>query len=141
MDESMYRDVKARYQRHYKAFERYRAATKMNSISDEDAKKWRVPPAPSNEEVGQMEQYEFEHKNKGEGGTYAGYMSKDMTRITTWMGDTLADVQWKGAEYRGNMGNRAVNFRAKGIDGKLYSGTYYKSSGDYVRMKRIKGGR
>lgn len=60
-------------------------------------------------------------------------------RLTTWMGDTLAYVTWWGAEYTspafGPFPSRRTNFRARGIDGREWYGTYYKSSGDYVRMR------
>lgn len=58
--------------------------------------------------------------------------------IRNWMGAKLADVTWQGRPYNtpgfGRSSER-VNFRAKGIDGRMWSGTYYKSSGDYVRMR------
>jgi len=69
---------------------------------------------------------------------YFAYLSKDR-RITTWMGDTLATVTWMGAEYRcpgfGGFPSVRQNFTARGIDGRAWYGTFYKSSGDYVRMR------
>lgn len=65
--------------------------------------------------------------------------------ITTWMGDLLATVTWEGAPYQcpafGGWPTTRVNFRAKGIDGREWCGTYYKSSGDYVRMRPMGGSR
>lgn len=61
--------------------------------------------------------------------------------IATWMGDTLATVTWTGAKYKcpayGHASER-INFRAIGIDGRNYSGTYFYSSGNYVRMRVVK---
>lgn len=54
--------------------------------------------------------------------------------ITTWMGDKLADVTWRGSVYNSAWFSRRVNFRAKGIDGRMWHGIYYLSSGNYVRM-------
>lgn len=62
--------------------------------------------------------------------------------VTTWIGDGLADVTWQGVPFKvwGTFGQPSirVNFRALAISGHAYSGTYYKSSGDYCRMRRIK---
>ena len=60
--------------------------------------------------------------------------------IRTWMGGILARITWTGNEYSCPFGSRRINFGARGIDGRTYSGTYYKSSGDYVRMRVVKGG-
>jgi hypothetical protein len=66
-------------------------------------------------------------------------------KITTWMGDTLATVTWVGREYHppafGSFPSTRINFRAKGIDGRTWAGTYYKSSGSYVRMRPVKAQR
>lgn len=58
--------------------------------------------------------------------------------ITTWMGDKLATVIDRGGVWTSNMGDRRQSFRAKGINGATYSGTAYLSSGDYVRMRKVK---
>ena len=62
--------------------------------------------------------------------------------IQTWIGEVLARVTWQGRAYSTwGFGSRStrVNFRARGIDGREWFGTYYKSSGDYVRMRVVKG--
>lgn len=60
------------------------------------------------------------------------------TRITTAVGDLLATVTELRPEYRccTPFGNPSVrqNFLAWGIDSRAWSGTYFKSSGEYVRM-------
>lgn len=63
-------------------------------------------------------------------------------RVTTWTGDTLALIVWKGARYRcpafGGFGSERQNFRAQDpVTGALWSGTYYCSSGNYCRLRRI----
>lgn len=71
-----------------------------------------------------------------------GPVSHRIAEICTWMGDVLATVTWKGAEYSspafGGFPSKRINFRARGIDGRMWAGTYYKSSGDYVRMRVVK---
>lgn len=58
-------------------------------------------------------------------------------RITTWTGDLLANVTWTGDCYRSGFGDRRQNFRAKAINGAIYSGTAYLDAGDYVRMRKV----
>jgi len=70
-------------------------------------------------------------------------MRLPIATITTWMGDLLARVTWNGHPYRcsafGGFPSVRVNFRASGIDGREWYGTYYKSSGSYVHMSPLKG--
>ena len=71
------------------------------------------------------------------------YMSSDKERVTTWVGDALARITWLGAEYKCpafGWPSTRQNFRARGIDGRDWYGTYYVSSGDYVRMHACKEG-
>jgi len=75
-------------------------------------------------------------------GKYFAYMSGDHKRITTWTGDKLADVTFYGQPYKVpafGWPSTRVNFRAKGIDGRNWAGTYFESSGSYVRMSPVKG--
>lgn len=59
-------------------------------------------------------------------------------RITTWTGDDLARVTWKGDVYRSNFGDRRQAFRALAVNGCTYSGVTYLDAGDYVRMRKVK---
>ncbi len=75
-------------------------------------------------------------------GYFAYWRERDGQRsIGTWAGDQLARVTWASQPYRvpafGHRSTR-VNFRAVGIDGREYAGTYYSSSGSYVRMRAVK---
>lgn len=81
---------------------------------------------------------------EGQEESYFAYLSAASmhTKITTWMGDELARVVWRGQEYTSpayGMPSKRQNFRALGIDGRLWSGTYFCSSGTYVRMKPMVG--
>lgn len=58
--------------------------------------------------------------------------------ITTWTGDTLANVAEAFDPWRSNLGDVRQNFRAKAINGATYSGIAYLDSGDYVRMRKVK---
>lgn len=60
--------------------------------------------------------------------------------IRTFMGTVLARVVWQGRKYKvGAFGrpSERINFRARGEDDSCWSGTFYVSSGDYVRMRRV----
>lgn len=62
--------------------------------------------------------------------------------VTTWMGDVLGHVIWKGDEFTsggfGGTQNKRQNIRVEMLDGSRYSGTYYKSNGTYARIRRLK---
>jgi hypothetical protein len=63
--------------------------------------------------------------------------------LTTWPGDLLAEVTWQGRPYKcpalyGSTSTR-VNLRARDpVTGAEWAGTHYESSGDYVRLRRVR---
>ena len=57
---------------------------------------------------------------------------------TTWTGEKLGDVQF-GRTFRSSFGDTRVSIRVYAINGKTYAGTFYKSAGDYARVKMCKG--
>jgi hypothetical protein len=57
---------------------------------------------------------------------------------TTWMGHKLGDV-FLGRPFKSNMGDVRVPITVRGINGVTYVGTYYKSAGDYARIRRKRG--
>ena len=71
---------------------------------------------------------------------YFLYVSETTKLATTWTGEKLGDVTF-GRAYQGNFGwrNERVPVRIKAINGCEYYGTYYKSAGDYARIRRVKG--
>ena len=56
---------------------------------------------------------------------------------TTWTGDRLGTV-FMGREYRDSFGGRRVPVTIRAINGRVYHGTYFKSAGDYARVKLAK---
>ena len=119
-----------------KTFELYRKKTGRNWSDKEAEKKYNISKSLSNDKKSAVEVYEFK-KDKSKK-PYFAYMKKDKKEITTWTGQKLGDVTYLGNEYSGGMGSRRQNFRMKGIDGREWSGTFYVSSGDYVRIKPVK---
>jgi len=117
-----------------------------------------VPPdqQATNEQRGAVEQYEFRHRIGDTGGAYFCYAQpqgigfhwsrryqqlRGGDLLTCWTGRELARVTWAGNPYRcPAIGGSSVrqNFRARGIDGRDWAGTYYTSSGDYCRMRPTK---
>jgi hypothetical protein len=105
-----------------------------------DSTKYPDDPA-TNDDRTIVEVYSFQYLDAGKKNGYFAYWQGGA--ITTWTGVKLGTVLSTGREYRvptrGVLPSVRVPFRARGIDDQLYSGTFYKSSGDYVRMRRIKG--
>jgi hypothetical protein len=56
---------------------------------------------------------------------------------TTWTGEKLGDVQF-GTTFRSSFGDTRVSIRVYAVNGRTYAGTYYKSAGDYARVKLVK---
>lgn len=126
------------------------ASGKLVSASSMDAATSDAAPADAritNEERSALEVFEFMRDRPQR---YSAYWRNHEPRvmcggpvITTWAGDTLATVTRIGPAYTvyglHGVASTRVSFRAQGINGVMYAGTYYKSSGDYVRMRAIKG--
>lgn len=95
--------------------------------------------APTNEERSALEVYDFVNDPPD---SYFLYIREcKLTRwdgeATTWAGDRLGWVCF-GSEYRSNMGDIRVPVTIKAINGKTYHGTFYKSAGDYARIRAAK---
>ncbi|MDX3966145.1 MAG: hypothetical protein QHD01_06035 [Bradyrhizobium sp.] len=88
----------------------------------------------TNEERSALEIFEF-LRDKPE--RYFLYISRDKGLATTWTGDELGRVTF-GCTYRDNFGGERVAITVHAISGDTYHGTYYKSSGDYARVKKAK---
>lgn len=134
--------------------EQYEALVKLNAAFEKwrgDRQSWKEVPAEvniTNEQRAQIEVYEFVHhppekyflycsfkREKGQLNEATHYGASG-TAIT-WTGEKLGDVQC-GRTWRGNMGDTRVSIRVYAINGKVYAGTYYKSSGNYARVKVVK---
>lgn len=67
---------------------------------------------------------------------YFLYINEKTKSATTWTGDALGTVTF-GHEYMAVFGDKRQSVRIKAINGKTYSGTYYKSAGNYARVKTV----
>jgi hypothetical protein len=70
---------------------------------------------------------------------YFLYINSEKQAATTWTGELLGHVTF-GREYGDNFGGRRVPVLIRAINGKQYHGTYYKSSGDFARIRQSKRG-
>jgi hypothetical protein len=73
---------------------------------------------------------------------YFAYVKADLSgmrqhKLTTWTGDFLGDLEM-GHPWRDNLGSVRVPVRVRAINGRTYYGTYFKSAGDYCRLKVCK---
>ncbi|NYG46379.1 hypothetical protein GGD67_003850 [Bradyrhizobium sp. IAR9] len=87
---------------------------------------------PSNEERSALEVFEF---SRDKPDRYFLYISRDKAMATTWTGEELGRVTF-GRTYRDNFGGERVAITVQAVSGDTYHGTYYKSSGDYARVKK-----
>ncbi len=55
--------------------------------------------------------------------------------VTTWMGDVLGKVTGWGATWTDNFGSERRTLYVHGTNGVDYRGTYFKSAGDYARIR------
>lgn len=94
-------------------------------------------PDVTNEERSALEVFEFV-SNPPE--KYFLYIDEKNHTATTWTGETLGQVTF-GCEYRDNFNGRRVPVTVRAVNGKTYHGTYYKSSGNYARIRAKKGAR
>jgi hypothetical protein len=70
---------------------------------------------------------------------YFLYINEEKRTATTWTGDYLGTVIF-GDTYNGGFGwhSKRQSITVNAINGKRYHGTYYKSSGNYARIKQYK---
>jgi hypothetical protein len=93
-----------------------------------------IRSAPTNEERSAVEVYEFCTDPPKQ---YFLYINCTKKEATTWMSDKLGNVRF-GTSYKDNFGGQRVPITIAAINGKKYHGTYYKSAGDYARVKMYK---
>lgn len=89
----------------------------------------------TNDERAQAELYDW-HTDKP--AQYFCYINVDKRIATVWTGAELGKIVRMGAEFRDSFGGVRVPVTIQGNNGVEYYGTYYKSSGDYCRLKAYK---
>lgn len=91
----------------------------------------------SNEEMSSAEFYDYQRYPEL---MRFVYVNEETRRVTTWIGDVLGQIVHMGLAYRSGFG-RSVrhNITVRGVNGRLYHGQYFVSSGNYARLKLVKG--
>jgi len=92
-------------------------------------------PDVTNDERSALEVFEFVTNPPDR---YFLYINPQKQTATTWTGETLGQVSF-GREYRDNFGGKRVPIMVRAVNGRVYHGTYFKSSGDYARIRVQKG--
>jgi hypothetical protein len=91
-------------------------------------------PNVTNEERSALELFDFVTNPPDK---YFLYINTATRKATTWTGDVLGHVFF-GREWRDNFGGRRVPITISAINGRVYHGTYFKSSGDFARIRQSK---
>lgn len=92
------------------------------------------PDNTTNEEKSAVELYEFVHDPPER---YFLYVKESERIATTWAGEKLGAVLF-GREWRDNFGGVRQSIDVIAVNGQRYYGTYYKSAGDYARIRAYK---
>jgi hypothetical protein len=93
---------------------------------------------PTNEEVSELEVFDFERNRPP---SLFAYYDKSMTKVTTWTGQKLGDIVWKGTVYRTGWwpGARKQRVRVRAITGDTYAGPCEMDAGTYCRLRKVRG--
>jgi len=121
------------YKKYRKLYDRKRAwvGNRTSWKTDEEPKEFQEL---TNDKVSAVEVYEFVHDPPDR---YFVYIDEEKALATTWTGDKLGTVHF-GRPYVSNFGDERTPVDMAGINGIQYHGTYYRSSGDYARIKKCK---
>jgi hypothetical protein len=106
----------------------------MTSVPCEIVKTFPYAEEVTNELRSKIELWEFIN-NKPE--KYFLYIDEKEKNAINWTGEYLGKVFF-GSEYRSNVGDKRQSIEIKAINGLSYYGTYFKSSGNYARIKAKK---
>ena len=89
---------------------------------------------PSNDERAQVELYDFVHEVPDK---YFLYVNEKTGNATCFTGLRLGTIIF-GHQWRDNFGGTRVHVRIYAVNHRVYQGTYFKSSGDYARVRLAK---
>ncbi len=89
---------------------------------------------PTNDERSALEVFEFT-RDKPE--RYFLYITEETKIATTWTGEKLGTVVF-GSQWCDNFGGIRIPVTINAVNGERYHGTYYKSAGNYARVKKCK---
>lgn len=128
-----YQEAKQKHDANYNATKAYLDANKTNCIPCEISATFPFADEVNNDMRSAIEEYEFRTDAPK---SYFLYISKE-GKATTWTGQVLGNVSFS-KEFRAVFGDIRQRVTVYGINGKIYHGTFYKSAGDYARIKLAK---
>jgi len=129
-----YNKAKAMLQANSEATQAYLKANKTNCIPSEVCATFPFAKQVNNDLRSAIEVWEFIHNPPQ---NYFLYINETERTATTWTGEKLGSVSF-GHVYRSNMNDKRQSVTIQAINGKTYAGTYFKSAGDYARVKACK---
>lgn len=132
--QEQYLTAKAKLEAYDQAANAWMTANKTNGIPSEVCATFPHADEVDNVLRSEIEVYEFINNIPDK---YFLYISEIRKEATTWTGQRLGDIKF-GREYRDNFGGKRVPVTVNAINGRKYHGTYYKSAGDYARVKIAK---
>lgn len=132
--EDEYKDAREKYEEYRSHLNAWLKENKTNAIPAIVSETFPHHNYSNHSIVSAIEEYEFRN-NKFE--NYTVYINEQKRTATTWTGQKLGDVTYTGA-YKSNFRDERITISIKAINGQKYFGTYYKSAGDYARIKLCK---
>ena len=130
-----YLEAYYKFQQHEFVSSEYRKNNKTNSIPVEIVNTFPFADFVTNDIRSAIEEWEFKIKPPQK---YFVYVNLKERIITTWTGQKLGNIISIGRTHNSNMGDERIPIRVKGINTLTYSGIFYKSAGDYARIKTVK---
>lgn len=88
-------------------------------------------PDVTNEERSSLEVFDFVATPPDK---YFLYIDEQKRTATTWTGETLGTVSF-GREFRDNFGGKRVPVTVYAVNRVVYCGTYFRSAGNYARVR------
>lgn len=134
LNRQQYNTVKHEVEQYDQAANAWMNANKTNGLPVEVCKTFPFANLVNNDLRSEIEVYEFVNDVPEK---YFLYINEERKEATTWTGQRLGYVNF-GREYRDNFGGKRVPITVNAINGRKYHGTYYKSAGDYARVKIAK---
>ena len=129
-----YLKYKDMFMQNWNATKQWMKENKTNGIPVNVAKTFPFDDKINNDIRSAIETWEFAHDIPSR---YFLYINEKNNTATTWTGQKLGSVSF-GSPFRSNLGDTRQQITVKAINGKVYHGVYYKSAGDYARIKLAK---
>ena len=133
-NQAEYLDAKLMVEVYDKFCSEYRTIHKTNGIPIDICKLFPYSTEVTNELRSAIETFEFVLTPPKK---YTVYVNESTGEVTTWTGQKLGRFQVING-FRSNFRDYRICVRIKAINGKSYYGIYFKSIGNYARIKMNK---